>query len=192
MHVDKFIYLWLLPFPCRQICDCHWIRGCFSPETHRLEGTWVGPHSNLLLKTGSAMRSDQVAWGCIQMGLENLHSCTNPLLCCLSVLTEKKFFTPGWPSSAQIKNLSFTPSWMAWVWPYCHLNCSFRWRANPVLCFPWLPFLRSAYICPSQHASCASHPTMFAIPTMPQFCDCMQSFSSSCLFMMLTWLSSGE
>ena len=38
----------------------------------RLEGTSSGLRSNLLIKAKSAVRSDQVAWGFIWLGLENL------------------------------------------------------------------------------------------------------------------------
>ena len=197
--MDKFIYLWLPPFPCRQICTCHWIRQFFSPESEslRLEGTSGGPCSSLLLKAGSAMSSDHIAWGCIHMGLENLkgwilHKPSVLLLGC----------PPGESSSPLIvplvlKSRSFP--WHHWKkypgWPESgHVAI---WAASsdrgPTMLsvFPGYLSWRVWYTCPSQHTSCASHPTMSVIPTMWQFCDCMWSFSSSCLFMMLTWMSSG-
>jgi len=62
----------------------------------RLEGTSGGLFSNLLIKAGSALRSDQVAQDVIQPGLENPKDgvCTtflSNLLHCLGVVTVKSF-----------------------------------------------------------------------------------------------------
>lgn len=57
------------------------------------------------------MSLDQVAWGCIQMGLENLQGWIlhKPSVLLPGCPPGEKFFTLGWPSSAQIKKLSVTP-----------------------------------------------------------------------------------
>lgn len=66
----------------------------------RLEGTLEGLLSNLLLKMGSAKRSEQVAQGFVQSGIENpqewrLHNLLGNLFPCLISITfiQKKYFS---------------------------------------------------------------------------------------------------
>lgn len=86
----------------------------FPPESQSPSG-WKGPEEVLTLISCSRqgqqwaqtrLLGDVSRW---VWKISKDGSCTNPLFCCLAVLREKKFFAPGWPSSAQINKLSLTP-----------------------------------------------------------------------------------